>query len=761
MFSPRSLMKDLLAGVIVFLVALPLCLGIALASNAPLFSGLIAGIVGGIVVGTLSGSHTSVTGPAAGLTAIVATQIANLGSFEAFLLAVVVGGILQILLGIFRAGALSAFFPSSVIKGLLAAIGVILVIKQLPYLLGHVQESAASGEAREPVHQNIFSEIGQIFSGEIHAGALAIGLISLAILIIWDRLKFLKNSLVPAPLVVVVLGVVLAQLFAKLNPELVIGAQRMVTVPVASNLSQFLGFLTFPDFTQVLNPAIYVAAITIAVVASLETLLNLDAVDNLDKKQRVSPPSRELLAQGAGNIAAGMVGGIPVTSVVIRGSVNVNAGAESKASAIFHGLLLLIMVGFLPSMLNVIPLSCLAAVLVMTGFKLASPSLFRQMWEDGRYQFLPFMLTLVSIVITDLLIGIIIGMVISLIFILASNLRRPIRKIYEKHIGGDVLHIELANQVSFLNRAALEQALREAPPKSRILLDARRTDYIDPDILSLIREFMRATAPVYGIEVQLVGFREDYRIAEAAETVDFISQERRERLTPAEVQQVLIEGNLRFTEGHPLDRAIRNDGNVERSVDGQIAGSPSRTMAAIFTGIGSRTPVELIFDLDLGDAFVIRVPGNVVGPRVIGGLEFACLDGAKLIVVMGHTVSRLVTHAIEHLMSESNAETLTGCQNLESVLAEISKSTDPAEVSQWVAGNGRIDDEFTNMVARRHILRTIRQITEQSSRIEHLVNSGAVRIVGAVYDMHTGIVEFLDQESDDIINVGSSKDVEL
>jgi len=731
----RTVTRDLLSGLIVFLVALPLCLGIALASGAPLFSGLVAGIVGGIVVGMLSGSHTSVTGPAAGLTAIVAAQIAKLGSFEAFLLAVVVGGILQIILGFMKAGALSAFFPSSVIKGLLAAIGVILILKQIPHLVGYDSDPEGEMSFQQPDQETTISEILRMFSDQLHVGALTIGFCSVALLVFWDKTRRLKNSLVPGPLVVVLLGVLMSRVFRGFGATWTIASEQSVQVPVAESVEQFLGFLQFPDFTQMLNPAVYVGGITIAVVASLETLLNLDAVDKLDRKQRLSPPSRELLAQGVGNVASGLLGGLPVTSVVIRGSVNINAGAESKLSAIFHGILLLVCVAVLPAYLNAIPLSCLAAILLLTGFKLASPGLFRQMWSEGFYQFLPFILTLVSIVLTDLLIGILIGLAVSLTFILYSNLRRPIRRIREKHAGGDVLHIELSNQVSFLNRAALESAMREAPTGSRLLLDARRTDYIDPDVLSLIREFRDVTAPAHSIQVHLLGFRSHYMHDDVVETVDLAPQELRDQLTPKIVQEILAEGNVRFIEGHPLDRAFRP--SCDRS------DQEPRAIAAIITGIDSRTPVEMVFDLALGDAYVVRMPGNVVGSRATGGLEFAVINGAKLIVVMGHTQSRLVTAAFRRRASLTRDAEVDGCLNLESVLDDIAISIDASDAERYAGLSDVEKQDLVDTVSRRHVARAVQQVLQLSPAIRNAIAKGQVMIVPAMYDVTSSRVEFL------------------
>jgi carbonic anhydrase/SulP family sulfate permease len=757
--SPKSVAKDFLAGIIVFLVALPLCLGIAIASDADPIAGLISGIVGGIVVGLVSGSATSVSGPAAGLTAIVAAQIAAFGAYETFLTAVVLAGIIQIGLGLLKAGALSAFFPSSVIKGLLAAIGIILLLKQFPLLFGYSKDMGIAfghAEALEDyelhphpavdhshsvgdILLSFYKAMGDVIQHHegFQFGAITVGLFSLAFLIAWDKMPRLKKSLVPAPLMVVILGSFLGWFLTKFGGGWVITPQQLVDVPRAESMSHFVGMLKRPDFNQLTNMSVYIGAITIAVVASLETLLNLDAVDKLDKKQRISPPNRELFAQGLGNMTAGMLGGIPVTSVIIRGSVNVNAGAETKLAGIFHGVLLLCCVLLIPHVLQMIPLSCLAAILLLTGYKLASPALFKQMLSEGRYQFLPFLITVVAIVMTDLLVGICIGLVLSLLFILNSNLRRPIRRIHEKHIDGDLLHIELGNQVSFLNRASLENALREAPRGSRVLLDARRTDYIDPDVLSLIREFRDKTAPAFDIKMQLAGFREKYRFEDSVDSVDFSVQEMRERLLPDQVLQILADGNKRYVEGHPLDRALLR--NVAPLCD------DSRAIAAILTGIDSQTPVELIFDLGLGDAFVIRMPGVVIGPRGIGGVEYAVsVGGAKLVVVLGHADSSLLSLAIHNAYSPENKAAMAGCAQLEDVLEKIAVSIEQSEAMRFPSLTPQAQRDYMQTLARRHVARTVKQLVAESPALKKLVDAGQVNVVGALYEAEGGAVQFLE-----------------
>lgn len=735
LFSATTFLRDLIAGTVVFLVALPLCLGVALASNAPLFSGLLAGIVGGILVGMLSGSHSSVSGPAAGLTAVVAVQIAQLGSFQAFLLAVMLAGVIQVALGIARAGFIAIFFPSSVIKGLLSAIGVILILKQIPHVIGHDTDPEGEMSFMQPDRENTFSEFAAML-GDIHPGAAAIGLLSLVVLVGWDRIKVLKKSVIPSPLIVVLMGVGLNFLFRKMGPDWSIGNSHLVQVPIAESFNQLLGFLQLPDFTQWNNPAIYSAALTIAMVASLETLLNLEAVDKIDPKQRQSPTSRELLAQGIGNIVSGLIGGIPVTSVIVRSSVNINSGRETKLSAVFHGVLLLLSVTFMPQWLNSIPLSSLAAILLITGVKLIHPTLIKQVWSEGRYQFIPFAVTIVAIVLSDLLIGILIGLGVSLAFILNSNFRRPLRVIVERHLGSEVVRIDLANQVSFLNRAAIDQALERIPSGGHVLLDAQNTVYIDPDILSLIRDFKDKTGPARNIRVSLRGFREKYRLRDEIQFVDYSTKELQGKVTPRQVLQFLKEGNDRFRSGHRISRDLGRQ--LHATAEGQ------HPLAIVLTCIDSRTPAELVFDLGLGDIFCVRVAGNVTSPKVLGSLEYGCLvAGAKLILVMGHTRCGAVTAAIDFAGSIEDCEQATGCQHLRPIVHDIQQSIDSQAFRQWNELSHAGRSEMIDEVAKRNVLRSVNEILTGSQTIAKLVREDRVAVVGAMYDVASGRIDFL------------------
>jgi carbonic anhydrase len=727
--------RDLISGLVVFLVALPLCLGVALASGAPLLAGVLAGIVGGLLVGALSGSNTSVSGPAAGLTAVVAAQITELGSFSAFLLTVVLAGLIQIVMGYIRAGSLANFFPTSVIKGFLAAIGIILILKQIPHLFGHDPDPEGDWAFQQPDNQNTFSELLHILD-DIHPGSTIIGVFSLVLLLVWDRWKVLKNFPLPGPLFVVTIGVATNIGFRQLGEEWVIGPSHLVQVPIAENISSFAGFLHSPDFSQWTNLSIYSAAFMLAAVASLETLLNLEAVDKLDPEQRNSPPNQELIAQGIGNLVSGLIGGLPITSVIVRSSVNINAGAKTKLSAVVHGLLLLLCVIFFPVYLNTIPLSCLAAILLVTGIKLVSPALIQQMLSQGKYQFIPFAATVIAIVFTDLLIGVFIGLVVSVGFILKSNMQRPLRRFMVKHIGSEVLHIELANQVSFLNRAALSKALDEVRSGEHVLLNAQNTNYIDPDVLDMLREYKEKTAPARGVNVSLVGFRSKYMLHDEVHFIDYSTRELQTALTPTQVLQILKDGHERFRTGRHLARD--NQSHVKATSEGQFP------LAAVLSCIDSRTPAELIFDLGVGDVFSVRIAGNITSPKVLGSIEYAtAVAGAKLILVMGHTRCGAVTAAVNFLGASQPADQLTGCQHLQAILDDIQLSTDLNQSRGFSQLSDKDREQLVDGVARRNVQRVVSELQSQSETLKRLVAEGRIGIVGSIYNVATGEIEFL------------------
>lgn len=491
---------DIPASIVVFLVALPLCLGIALASGAPAFGGIIAGIVGGIIVGYLSGSNISVSGPAAGLTVIVLTSIEKLGGYELFLAAVVIAGILQFLFGVLRAGLIGNFFPVSVIKGMLAAIGILLILKQIPHVVGYDMDYIGDVFFNQADGRNTFSEIAYALF-EVEIGAIIISIISLSLLIIWDlpRLKkYVFFNMIPGSLIVVILGVAINEWFFTGNATLFLTSDHQVSIPIPQNFGDFLGQFTFPDFTNVFSIDTITVAITIAIVGSLETLLSLDAADKLDPFKRISPSNRELVAQGIGNSISGLIGGLPITAVIVRTTANVTAGARTKLSAVLHGIFLLFSVIFLAGLLNKIPLASLASILLVVGFKLTKPALYKDIFAKGYSQFLPFIITILAIVFTDLLTGIIIGIIIGLFFVLRTNFHRSI---FIARDGKNFM-IRLTKDVSFLNKAFLRKTFNDIPKGSYVIIDGSRSPFIDNDIIEIICDFTKS-AELKDIKVEL------------------------------------------------------------------------------------------------------------------------------------------------------------------------------------------------------------------------------------------------------------------
>lgn len=733
--TSSTLGRDLTAGGVVFLVAIPLCLGIALASGAPLISGLIAGVVGGIVVGFLSGSAISVTGPAAGLAAVVLAQITELGSFPAFLLAVVLAGALQLVFGLLGGGGLSRFFPTNVIKGLLAAIGLLLILKQLPHLVGHDADWQGDFAFQQQDGSNTFSSI-LLAARAVLPGAALVGLLSLALLLLWEKTPMLKKSVFPAPLAAVLGGTLISEFLRVMESSWAIDPSHLVNVPVVGQDVSWTGILTFPDFSRITDSAVWVAAAVLAIVASIETLLNLEATDKLDPLRRVSPPNRELLAQGTGNVLSGLLGGLPMTSVIVRSSVNAMAGGRTRVSTIFHGVLLLGSVAMLPELLNRIPLAALAAVLVATGWKLASPQLFRSMWREGPMQFAPFLITVVAIVASDLLLGVVLGMAASLIFILWSNTQQGVRVVEERHAGGLVHRIEFAGQATFLNRARLVAELAKYKEGDQVLLDARLVDFIDPDMLTLIHEFVNETAPARGIQVSLTGFKDRYsRITDNVQYVDVSTREVQSALTPTKVLTLLKQGNDRFVGGQRLYRDLARQ--VEATAEGQ------HPMAAILSCIDSRAPVELLFDLGIGDAFSARLAGNVASPKALGSLEFACkVAGAKLVLVLGHTRCGAVKATCDFVAKGLDPTEATGLTNLSSITDPI---TEAVQMETHTHDDRSASNElFVDRVAEINVRNTIRWIEANSPTLARMAVAGEIAIVGAMYDVRTGRVEFLD-----------------
>lgn len=510
----KEIKSDLPASIVVFFVAVPLCLGIALASGAPLFSGIIAGIIGGIVVGMASGSPLGVSGPAAGLAVIVFSSIAVLGSWPAFLTAVFLAGIIQLILGFAKAGFIAFFFPSSVIKGMLSGIGLLIILKQIPHALGYDKDAEGDDAFLQSDGENTFSAIGSALDF-VTPGAVLIAIISLAILILWDAVLTKKHKifqLIQGPIVVVILGIVMNYFYQNGILNFSLAADQLVSLPVPQNFSEFLAQFTFPDFSVLTSYKVYEVAVVLAIIASLETLLCVEATDKLDPQKRVTPTNRELKAQGLGNVISGLIGGLPITQVIVRSSANINFGGRTKMSAILHGVFLLISAVLLSSVLNMLPLASLAAILLMVGYKLAKPSLFKQMFDLGWTQFIPFVATIVGILLTDLLKGITIGILFGIFYVLRESYRNShIHDVITKENGRDVHRIALAEEVSFFNKANILQALDAIPENSKVIIDYTKSKSISFDVIELIDDYEQ-NAITKNIQVEkIIGPKQNFK----------------------------------------------------------------------------------------------------------------------------------------------------------------------------------------------------------------------------------------------------------
>jgi carbonic anhydrase len=716
MFS--KIKSDFPASVVVFLVALPLCLGVALASGAPLLSGIISGVIGGVVVGYFSRSHTSVSGPAAGLTAVVLSSITQLGSFETFLLALVLAGVFQFIGGFARAGFIANYIPSNVIKGLLAAIGIILILKQIPHAVGYDGVPEEDFSFAQSDHQNTFSELLNILN-YFSYGTIVVSFLSILVMILWKKIPFTWLKKVPPSLFVVVMGVSLNTLFYHFIPFLYIHSDHLVHIPKIDKISSLI---TLPNFHAIGNYQVWIVALTIAIIASLESLLNLEAVENIDPKKRIASPNRELVAQGIGNFFSGLLGGIPVTSVIVRSSVNIHSGAETKMSTIFHGLLLLASILLISPILNLIPFASLAAILILTGYKLAKISIFITKYKKGMKQFIPFISTVLAILFTDLLIGVLIGLGISIIFLLISSYNNPFKIKRERISVKETIRIELPNQVSFLNKASIKNTLWKLPNNSNVILDAKYSDYIDEDILELIKTFKNTVAIENNIHLNIFGLKESFQIDNQIQFVNVIDKEDQQKLSPEEILEILKNGNQRFANGQLTEKYYNQQ--IDATSYGQ------NPIAVVVTCIDSRTSPEIIFDLGLGDVISIRIAGNIINKEILGSIEFACEKiGTKLIVVLGHSNCGAVTYAIK-AKSEGN---------FTSVTSKIEKAIKDCKCDSH---NIEADPLMLNKVIQANTNNSIAEILSESTFLNQEIKSGKINIVSGFYDTATGLIAF-------------------
>ncbi len=720
-----SIQKNILASIVVFFVAIPLCLGIALASGASLFSGVISGIIGGIIVGSLSHSNLSVSGPAAGMIAIVVSAITQLGSFEVFLFALLLAGILQTIAGLLRIGFIANFVPTTVIQGLLAAIGILIIFKQLPLALGYFPETENLGFSLTDLEHVVSWEFWQNVFLSFHMTALLMTLISLSLLISWGKLFPNAAKVFPAAILAIVATVAINNFLTSVYPEHALTAASLVNIPHMGSINDFFSQFKYPDFSAWENPKLYTFAITIAIVASLETLLNIDAVKKLDPKHEYCPPNRELIAQGIGNMTSGLVGGLPITSVIVRSSVNINAGATSKLSTILHGIFLLFSVTVLSKYLNYIPLPVLAAILIHTGYKLAHIALFKEVYKEGATYFIPFIVTIIAIVFINLLVGIIIGLIISIFFILRRNSKACFTQVDEIHPCGKVLRLILPSQVTFLHKAAIIEELDHLPEHTKVIIDANSTDYIDQDILSIIKEFDRSQAPNKSILLNLEGFKRKYNIPEKTRFITATTYDVQSAMTPDIVLQVLKEGNHRFIKNTPINKNYKQQ--ITATSDAQYP------IAVVLSCIDSRVPVELIFDLSVGDVFVVRVAGNVINSDVLASIEFACkVGGAKVIMILGHKECGAIKAACDNA---SQGEHLPELLHKIQPAIDLEKETKTNRTSK--------NKKFLLNVTCNNVELSRKELCKESKTLRELVNKKQVNLLSALYDVKTGKVKFL------------------
>jgi carbonic anhydrase len=722
-YGRRYLKFDLVSAIVVFLVAIPLCLGIALASGAPLFSGILSGIIGGVVVGSLSGSHVSVSGPAAGMAAVVVAALAQLGDFNTFLLALTLAGLIQIVVGSLKAGFIADYVPSNVVQGLLCAIGLLLIIKQLPLAFTH---SADFNELKTHLLEVTEEGVSLVpllkLSEHINAGAMLITVLSLGLLIYFDKTKNKILKEIPAPILAVILGVVMNEFFIWTDSALIQSSPQLVNIPKTEGLSDFLGQLQYPNLNEWANPKVYLYAFILCIVASLETLLNFKAGEKLDKQRRHSSSSQELIAQGMGNMIAGIVGGIPITSVIVRTSINIQAGAKTKISTILHGLFILFAVMLIPGALNKIPLSSLAAILIYTGYKLNKPAIYKDIYAQGLDRFIPFVTTIICIIVFNLLTGILIGLAVSFFYILKSNSQVRIDIIKEIYPNGETSRIVLPQQMTFLNKAALIAELDSIPRESQLIIDARYSQYIDKEILEVLNEF-KEEAQRKQIALNLSGFQESYKVHNFIDFITVSTYDVQTHLSPAQVLTILQEGNHRFM----------HDARIHRSnhVDMKYTAKTQHPIAVVLGCIDSRVPVETIFDMTFGDLFCIRIAGNVVNNDILASIEYAChVVGAKLIVVLGHTRCGAIQSACNGIEKG----------HITQLLAKI-KPAMQAEHHTTEERNGD-NTQFVNHVTQINIANTIQHIYSESDILKTMLDSNEIGIVGALYDVNTGKVKY-------------------
>ena len=722
----QHLKFDFPASIVVFFVALPLCLGIAMASGVSPFAGIVAGIVGGIFVGAASGSSLGVSGPAAGLVVIVINAIADLGgSFEAFLVAIIIAGLIQIAMGFAKLGTIAYFFPNSVIKGMLSAIGLIIILKQIPHAFGYDADYEGDMDFNQSDHENTISELENAWN-YLNPAAIIICVISIILLVVWEKYLSKKHkifTILPGPLAVVIIGIVCNLLFINGLLPFSLSEKQVVNLPVSQGFFDFISQFKTPDFSAFGNPKVYMIGFVIAIVASLETLLCVEATDKLDPNKNITPTNRELKAQGIGNIISGFIGGLPLTQVIVRSSANISFGGKTKLSAIIHGFLLLFAVLLFPKVLNLIPLATLASILIVVGYKLLNPFQFKHIFKIGLNQFIPFTVTIVAIVLTDLLTGIAIGFAFAIFYILKSNYKNS----YIYHVNDKTSKIAnkiiLAEEVSFLNKAMILKRLDSIAPNSNVEINALRSKFIDRDVIEIIQNF-QTNAISKNINVKVLGL-EKFIKTDKKKNIKAITKDAQEALSPQKALELLINGNLRFINNLRANRNLLQQ--VNETSDGQ------HPFAFILSCIDSRISSELIFDQGLGDIFSCRVAGNVLNEDILGSMEFGTkVAGSKVIVVLGHSKCGAIKGACDDVK----------LGNLTALVNKIKPAIDEEHSTLNIRNSS--NEEFVEKVSQINVVQVTKQILIESSIIAEMVKKEEIILIGAMYNVETGEVEFYD-----------------
>lgn len=722
-YFKSSFKFDFTASIVIFLIAVPLCLGVALASGAPLYSGIISGIIGGIVVGYFSPSSVSVSGPAAGIAAIMIAAFAEFHDFNTILLAIFISGFIQLFAGIRRYGFYADYVPASVIKGMISAIGIMLIIKQIPLaftmshnfaeLKYHLLEASESSKMHPLID----------LSFHLNSGALLLSILTLSILIYFDKRAQNQYKNFPALILVIILGTLLNQWLLSTDSIFAQHGPHLVKVPTPYHLSAFLDKLSMPNWSAWKNPMIYVYGAFFAVVTSIESLLNTTASEKLDKHHRSINKNKELCAQGIGNIFAGLLGGMPITSLIIRTSVNIESQAKTKVATILHGVLLIGAFFYLSEILNHIPVCVLASILMFTGYKITRPKLYYHIYQQGPLKFIPFIVTVISVLVFNLLFGVILGLIINILYILKYNSQARIDIIKEIYPSGISNRLLLPQQTTFLNKASIVAELETIPEHSQLIIDARYAEFIDTEILDYLREFKEEQAPMRHISLNLIGFKEKYEIHDHINFINVSTFDAQTHLTPVDVLNILKQGNERF----------RNDQCIHRSnmIDIQHTSETQHPIAIVLGCIDSRVPVETIFDMTFGDLFCVRIAGNVINDDILASIEYAThVVGAKLIVVLGHTGCGAIQAA---------------CNQVEQGhITQLLKKIQPAiavEKQVTYQRHGK-NHHFVHEITHLNIAHSMVEIFHRSDILNQLISEKKVGIVGAVYNVSTGLVAF-------------------